>query len=227
MRDRFIDEAVERGCIRAFNHASHHVALALHGTDHNQLSRSASAAEVSTSALAFVLVLGLPADIGFIHFDIADQFLKFDIAQRHADFGAHEPCGFVGAEAHVAADLKGADALLAGQHQVNDAEPFTERLVGVLEDRSDQDREAIANLPASTGSIASGIPSYGDGRCHCCSADSARLPASGSASDMSRRPRHLETDARNLQSTSDGFAGCSFVFSAWPGLPWCGASMPC
>lgn len=147
VRDRFINKSVQGCGIRALNDASYHVPLALDGSDHDELSRSARAAEVSASALAFVFVFSFPADIGFIHFDITDQFLKFDVAKRHADFVTHEPCGFVGTESHVATDLKRADALLASQHQVNDAEPFTERLVGVLEDRPDQDGEAIADAP--------------------------------------------------------------------------------
>ena len=36
-------------------------------------------------------------------------------------------------------DLQGADALLAGEHQVNDAEPVAKRLVRVLKDGPDRD----------------------------------------------------------------------------------------
>jgi hypothetical protein len=147
MRNCFMHKAIQGCCIRAFNYASDHVSLALHGTDHNELSRSTGTPEVSASTFPFVFVLGFPADIGFIHFDIANQFLKFDIAQRHADFVAHEPCSFVGTESHIATDLKGANALLAREHQMNDAEPFAERFVSILEDRPDQDRKAVADAP--------------------------------------------------------------------------------
>lgn len=145
VRYSFVDEAVKRGRVCALNYASHDISLPLHGSDHNELARSTCSSEVSASALSLVLVLGLPADICFIDFDIANEFLKFDIAQRHADFIAHEPRGFVGAESHVATDLKRANALLAGKHQMNDAEPDAEWFVSILEDRSDKDREAIAH----------------------------------------------------------------------------------
>ena len=47
-------------------------------------------------------------------------------------------------------DLQCADALLAGQHQVDDLEPVAERLVGVLEDRSDQTRRTDSRQPWRT-----------------------------------------------------------------------------
>lgn len=145
VRYGFIHEAFQGGRICPINHASHHVALSLHGSDHDGLARSACSAKVSTSAFAFVLILGLSADIGFGHFHIANQFLELHIAQGHADLVTHEPCGFVGAKTHVPAHLKGANPLLAGEHQVNDAEPLTQGLVGVLKDRSNQDGKAIAD----------------------------------------------------------------------------------
>ena len=40
-----------------------------------------------------------------------------------------------------ALDLQCTDTLLAGQHHVNDAEPVPQRLIRVLEDRSDQNTE--------------------------------------------------------------------------------------
>jgi hypothetical protein len=51
--------------------------------------------------------------------------------------------GAVASEAHDPLDLEGADTLLAGQHEVNDAKPFPERLVRVLKDRPGDMREAI------------------------------------------------------------------------------------
>ena len=43
-----------------------------------------------------------------------------------------------------ALNLEGANALLAGEHQMNDPEPVPQRLVRVLEDRPGDDGEAIA-----------------------------------------------------------------------------------
>lgn len=148
MRNCFMNEAVQGRCIGAFNHASHDVSLTLHSADHDELTSSARSSEVSASTFPFVFILGFPAHVGFVYLDIADQFLEFDVAERHADLAAHQPRSFVGAKAHVAADLKRADTLLAGQHQMNDAEPFTQGLIGVLEDRPNQNREPVAIVRA-------------------------------------------------------------------------------
>src|SRR5712691_8085145 len=125
------------------DHSRNDVAFALHGSSHGNLAVSASSPEVTATSWPFVLVLGLAADPCFVHFNDADQLAEFFIAQRSSDLMAHEPRGLVGAEAHIAHDLQCADTLLAGQHQVNDAEPFAQRFVGVLEDRHDENREPI------------------------------------------------------------------------------------
>src|SRR5208282_2506827 len=95
------------------------------------------------AALIFVPILRQSADESFVNLNDAAKLLNI-LDQGDADFVAHHPCGFVRAEAHEAHDLKGAHALLAGQHQMNDAIPVAERLVGVLENRSGKMREAIA-----------------------------------------------------------------------------------
>lgn len=148
MRDWFMHKSVERGCIGSLNHASDDVSFTLHSAHYDEFSRSARSDEVSASTLSFMFVLGFPTYISFVYFDIANEFLKFDVAQRDADLAAHEPRGLIGTETHVAAYLKGANTLFACQHQMNDAEPLAQGLVGVLKDRSDQDREAIAILRA-------------------------------------------------------------------------------
>ena len=57
---------------------------------------------------------------------------------------AHGPSRFVGTETERAMDLQSADALLAGQHHVDDAEPIAKGLVGILEDGPGDHREPIA-----------------------------------------------------------------------------------
>ena len=148
MGDGFMNKAVQRRGIRAFNHAGDDIAFPLYRTDHNELPCSASTPKISASTFASVFVLRLPTHIGFVHFDIADQLLKFDIAERHANLAAHEPGSFVGAKAHVATNLQGADPLLTGEHQMNDAEPFPQGLIGILEDGADQYRKAIGIIRA-------------------------------------------------------------------------------
>jgi hypothetical protein len=58
---------------------------------------------------------------------------------------AHEPSGFVRTEAHIAHDLQRAHALLASEHQMNDAIPVAKRLIGVLKNSTDQNRKAVAS----------------------------------------------------------------------------------
>ena len=129
------------------NHPSDHVAGPLDSPDHDFLARATSPAEVATTALTLVLVLGLAAHKCFIHFNVAHQLAEFNVAEGSADLVAHRPSSLVGAEAHHAMNLKRADALLAGEHQVNNAEPLAQRLIRVFEDRTDQHRKAIAHAP--------------------------------------------------------------------------------
>lgn len=83
------------------------------------------------------------ANISFVHFNNAAEL--FDILDKSGSyFVAHEPRGFIGAEAHVAHDLQCAHALLGSQHEVRDLEPVPQRLVRVLKDRIDHDRKPIA-----------------------------------------------------------------------------------
>jgi hypothetical protein len=55
----------------------------------------------------------------------------------------HVPSRAAGAEAQHPLGFEGRRALAAGQLQVNDAEPMTERNVRVLQDRSRDDREVL------------------------------------------------------------------------------------
>jgi hypothetical protein len=66
---------------------------------------------------------------------------------------AHEPRGFVRAETHEAINLKGAHSLLASQHEVDDFEPVTERLVGIFENGSRDMGEPISRLRSTFGAL--------------------------------------------------------------------------
>lgn len=141
VRNSLANEAIERGGIGVLNHAGDDVALALHGSDNDELVRSLTA-----NAVAFLIpmaVLVLAADERLIDLDNAAKF-HFRLDKRGADFVAHAPCGFVRTEAHDALDLKGAHSLLAGQHQMHNAEPLAQRLIRVLENRPGDDRETVA-----------------------------------------------------------------------------------
>jgi len=144
VRNHFTHECAERDGINVIDYSRNDIAFALDGSGHGDLAMPASSAEVTATARPPMLVLSLTADPCFVYFDNADQLAELLITQRSSDLMAHEPRGFVGSKAHVAHDLQCADSLLAGQHQVNDAKPLAQRLVGVLEDRPDENREPIA-----------------------------------------------------------------------------------
>jgi hypothetical protein len=149
MRDSLMHKGVKRLRIDFINNTADDVSFALNGSDHNGFPMTAGAAGVARStwaaALVFVPIASLPADIGFVDFDVANQLLEFDIAERKTNLVAHEQRGIVGTEAHDAVDLQSAYALLTRQHHMHDAEPLAQRFVGVLEDRSDEHREAVAD----------------------------------------------------------------------------------
>ena len=94
-------------------------------------------------------VLRLAADERLVNLDDTHQLAEVLVRHPGPDAVAHVPGRPVGAEAHHAVYLKGANPLLAGQHQVDDAEPLAQRLIRVLEDRVDQDREPIAVVARS------------------------------------------------------------------------------
>lgn len=83
------------------DHAGDHVPLALHRTDYDGLAVPTTTAIVAATTLPLVLVLGLPADEGFVHFNVADQLLELDVAKRNANLVAHQVRRVVGAEAHA------------------------------------------------------------------------------------------------------------------------------
>lgn len=142
----FAHERSECDCVGIVDYPRNYVALALDCADHDSFTCSASSTHAATPTWAFVFVPGLAAHKGFVHFDVADQLLELLITERSADLMAHEPRGLVGTESHVPHDLQCANPLLAGEHQVHDAEPLSQRLVRVFEDRIDQHGKTVAGI---------------------------------------------------------------------------------
>jgi hypothetical protein len=141
VRNGFVDESFQRRGADILDDAGNDVALAAHGSDNNGFVGAAGPR--ANTALADMLILGEAADKGFVNFNDAAQ-LRFGFDQCSADFVAHGMRRAVAPEAHDALNLEGANSLLAGEHQVRDAEPLAERLVRVLKDRARNMREAIA-----------------------------------------------------------------------------------
>jgi hypothetical protein len=147
VRNGLVYEAVERVGLGVFDDAGNHVALALYGADDNPFvgSRAGSGADVRP-AFVFVPVASLAADECLVNFHNAGQLGVILIGQGRANAMAHIPSGLIGTEAHIPHDLQGAHSLFAVQHQVDNAKPILQRLVGVLKDRAGNVGKAIARL---------------------------------------------------------------------------------
>ena len=157
-RDSLADEAVQGVRIGASDDASHDIALALHGTDHGSLALRAIRAGRATSptgaaALVLVPVAVLAADVGLIDFHKTHQLCEFFVNEGRANLVAHVQSGLVGTEAHVTLYLQGADALLAGEHQMDDAKPLAQRFICVLEDRPSDHGEAVGRAFAAVHAL--------------------------------------------------------------------------
>src|SRR5215468_708243 len=81
--------------------------------------------------------------------DNAHQLTEFRISETGTNAVAHIVRGCVAAKTHHAVNLESGDTFLAGQHQIDDLEPLPHWLVGVFEDRANQDGEPIAALIAA------------------------------------------------------------------------------
>jgi hypothetical protein len=138
--NRRADERVHSFGIGIVDDASNNVALATDSADHDRLSGNAG----SGMLLIPMAIAVAAADIGFVNFDDAAK-LGFRFDESGADFVAHGMCGAVAAEAHHTLDLKSADPFFAGEHQMHDLEPLSERLVRVLKDGASNVREAIGS----------------------------------------------------------------------------------
>jgi hypothetical protein len=143
MRHCFANEGGESGGIHIRDYERNNISLAADRTDDWRFAGTNASCSTAPAAFIPMPVLGQPANESFINFDDAAKLLDI-LHESGSDLVAHEPSGFVGTEAHVAHNLQGAHPLLAGEHQVDDAIPFAKRLVGILKNGIDQDREPIA-----------------------------------------------------------------------------------
>ena len=64
----------------------------------------------------------------------------------------HEPCGLL-CDADIARELSAGNSLLVAGDQPNGDEPFAERQLGILKDRSNLDREPLPAVTALVGLI--------------------------------------------------------------------------
>src|SRR5258706_663518 len=122
------------------DYASDDVPLATH-CPRNDLFPNAASPE-TFSALILMFVLGETTDQGFVYFNDAAQ-LGFWFDQCRADFVAHGMRGLVRTETHVALNLKRANTLFAGEHQMHHLEPLAKRLIRVFKNGASDMREAV------------------------------------------------------------------------------------
>jgi hypothetical protein len=143
----FTDEAVQSFCISMIDNTSYDIALALDGTDNSVLAFSAGSWRAFIPMPVFVLA----ADIGFINFDDTHELAEFRFGESSADAMTHIEGSRIGTEPKHPVHLQCGNALLAGQHKIDDFKPRPHRDIRVFEDRPDKHRESITErgaLPA-------------------------------------------------------------------------------
>jgi hypothetical protein len=139
-------ESLKRESVCALDNAGNDIALALDRANDGGLAGVSAPAR--SAFLVPMPVLIATANVGFVNLNNSAKLLDV-LNHRSSDFVAHKPSSFIGAESHIAEDLKGAHALFADQHKVRDSVPIFQRLIRVLKDCAGQMREAIAFIGAS------------------------------------------------------------------------------
>src|SRR5581483_7253687 len=95
------------------------------------------------STFIFVDVTGLSSNESLIHFDVLSvtaEFAKGFILHSETDAMHHEPCSLLG-DFHISRDFVGADSVFAVRKHPSCGKPLVQPNSGILEDRSDFDRE--------------------------------------------------------------------------------------
>jgi hypothetical protein len=141
VRHGFMHKAFQCDGAHVFNDAGDNIALAANCASDHGLARSGPASAIAAPAI--MSVFGFSTDESLVHLDNTAEFFNVAICERNADTMAHVPSRLIGPETHETEDLQRAHALLAGQHEVNNAEPIFEGLIRVLKDRAGKVREAI------------------------------------------------------------------------------------
>jgi hypothetical protein len=124
------------------------VALASNRANHGYLAMWAVSA-IPLASDRHMLILPLPADVGFVYLNLSHELAKSTVFHGRSDAMAHVPGSAVRPATNDALDLKGANTLLAGQHQIHDLKPGLERIVRILKDRLGNHGKAIAITTAA------------------------------------------------------------------------------
>jgi hypothetical protein len=143
------DKLIERLGAGILDNLANHIALAADRADDANLA-GANPASAEMLAFAGVLVLFLAAQKRFINFDLTHKLRESVIAQHRADTMADVEGGLVSGRSAVffehPLNLESAHSLLGLTNQVDNLEPDRQGVIGVLEHRANQWREAITVL---------------------------------------------------------------------------------
>ncbi len=123
------------------NDVVHLSLIEMFGVDKMQAAATLANADDWRVLLPLVFVLCVTANAHLIDFNRA---LEFVLRFRHclADSMAQVPCGLIGNPEHPF-NLIGTHSLAGFRHQIGNQEPFRQREMGVVEDRTDRDGELI------------------------------------------------------------------------------------
>jgi hypothetical protein len=151
--------------VQAADHFANYVALARDRADDASLVEADGIerigigvrAEIGTFLVPMTVSI-LSTEIGFVHFNDSRQRRHLIVSEHRADAMAHIEGRLVSGRASVLFEhplyLQSAHALLALANQIGDLEPKRQRIIRVLEYRSNERREAIARLLGAFDDLA-------------------------------------------------------------------------
>lgn len=143
-QDVFADVAAKLGAARGVDHFENHAGrlLALAALKDALNGRLGDSSVANLRSAALVHVTGLRADVGFVGFADAAEFIEIAVLHRQPEAVQHEPRGFL-SHAKGAVKLAGANAVLRVDDQPSGGQPFGEAKGRILEDRPDLGAELL------------------------------------------------------------------------------------
>lgn len=137
----FTDEFIERARVGSLDNLTNYIALATDRADNANLTGADSATPLML-ALAGVLVSLFSADESLIDFNDAHQLTELGVVHRRAKPMSHIERSWIG-RSDLTLNLHRANPLLRIEHRPEHLKPSAKRVLGILENRADKQREAI------------------------------------------------------------------------------------
>jgi hypothetical protein len=126
--------------VGAFDQFANDIALACDCSDDSHFVRTAGRMSFFVPMAVFVLA----PDVGLVYFNFAHELWEIGILHGRPDTMAHIPGRAVVPTSDLSVNLQGANTLLALCHQIDDLEPSTQGVIGVLENGLGDNRETVA-----------------------------------------------------------------------------------